>query len=231
MKKLILFASASLLAVMVVAQGCVHTLPSTVKPKLSDGSHLGTGDAIWICEGVTFEIVGENTTAYIEYDCDITVTGDNQTNIYMKGPGDIIINSDNGNYELDSSVAYVNNGTGNTINICYQATQKQKFKYDNISGVTGCIDTSGSGTGIAHEIKSVELSVYPNPAKDVLNVELRNVTGQSNYVIYSISGQVVLNGSLGAGLEQVDVSSLEKGLYFIEISNASGKLSKRISVE
>jgi hypothetical protein len=230
MKKIVLFTSASLLSIMVVAQ-CVHTLPSTVKPKLTNGSHLGTGDAIWICEGVTFDIIGESTTAYIEFDCDITITGDNQTNIFMKGPGDIIINGDNGVFELDSSVQYVDNGTGNTINICYQATQKQKFKYDNISGVTGCIDTSGSGTGINHEIKPVEISVYPNPAHDVLNVELKNFSGTSTYAMYSISGQIVLNGSLGTGLDQIDVSSLEKGLYFIEITNVSGKLSKRISVE
>lgn len=228
MKKLLLLTSALVIGVLAVAQ-CVHTLPSTVLVKKTDGQHIGTGDILWICEGRAIEINGESTVAYIEKDGDIWITGDNQTAIYMKAPGALLIDGDNGIFEVDSGVAVTDNGSNNNITICNQSVQTMKFDYQNVTSVTDCIDTTK--VGLETVKKPSDVTLYPNPASDILNVTFRQNGGPATYQIYSMSGQVIQTGVLEINPGKIDVSALDKGLYFIEFGNKSGKLSKRFSVE
>lgn len=63
-------------------------------------------------------------------------------------------------------------------------------------------------TGLAQE-KGGNISIYPNPANDVVNIE-----GNSNdFMILSNLGKVVCHGRTNQG--QVDISSLPAGLYFV----------------
>lgn len=60
------------------------------------------------------------------------------------------------------------------------------------------------------------LSVYPNPAKDILNIKAKNITGVE---IYNLVGQKV---SAVKSADKVDVSGLSKGVYLIKVT-AEGK--------
>ena len=71
-----------------------------------------------------------------------------------------------------------------------------------------------------------EIKLFPNPASGFINIETPANDGFS-WVITSITGQKLLNGSSYLENTKVDVSSLPKGLYFIEIS----KNGRKISVE
>lgn len=62
------------------------------------------------------------------------------------------------------------------------------------------------------------ISVYPNPAQDVLNIS--NSESVLSYTVHSITGQLVDHGAING--DQLDVSNLNEGLYFLEISNESG---------
>ncbi len=62
---------------------------------------------------------------------------------------------------------------------------------------------------------SLDLKVYPNPVNDVLNVE---VNTWANYRIVNLIGLEVRSGRLAAGLNQVYLSDLSKGVYFVEVS-------------
>ena len=55
-----------------------------------------------------------------------------------------------------------------------------------------------------------KIKVYPNPVNNILYIE--NIA-DSNYEIYDITGKIVLNG-IG---NQINVSSLEKGVYFLKV--------------
>ncbi|MCO4815413.1 MAG: fasciclin domain-containing protein, partial [Flavobacteriales bacterium] len=57
------------------------------------------------------------------------------------------------------------------------------------------------------------LSVYPNPASNVLNIN--NLKG--NYEVVSIYGEVVKSGTLSNNT--IDVSELSTGNYFIKLTN------------
>ncbi|MDO6516636.1 beta-agarase AgaD [Zobellia uliginosa] len=67
-----------------------------------------------------------------------------------------------------------------------------------------------------------KLQVYPIPATDVLNIS------QSDYVearVYNLKGWVMLRKDVID--QKIDVSSLKKGIYILEITKASGETVKQ----
>ncbi len=78
------------------------------------------------------------------------------------------------------------------------------------------------GVGIEDNVSEKQLvSVYPNPAKNLLNVELLGTNEKAIFQIFSISGQLMQTGSLSNSL---DVSYLNNGVYFIRIETANEEL-------
>jgi hypothetical protein len=71
-----------------------------------------------------------------------------------------------------------------------------------------------------------QIKLFPNPASGFINIEMPANNG-FRWVITSITGQEILNGFSYLENTKVDISSLPKGLYFIEIQ----KDGRQISVE
>ena len=64
------------------------------------------------------------------------------------------------------------------------------------------------------------ISVFPNPVNNQLNINM----GQNNDLNYSIigmTGQIIFTGQLSNSLTSIDLSSLSKGVYFLNIKNNS----------
>ena len=79
--------------------------------------------------------------------------------------------------------------------------------------------STGSGTAGA-------LVVYPNPTNGVLFVETRHGTSlpdQTAYIITNLMGQTLLQGRISAETQQIDVSTLPAGLYFISVGETTLK--------
>lgn len=68
------------------------------------------------------------------------------------------------------------------------------------------------------------LEVYPNPASDVLAIQ-SSEEGQFNYQILSVTGRILKQGQTSNGAS-INVSSLEKGVYFIRVNGSILKFSK-----
>jgi hypothetical protein len=75
---------------------------------------------------------------------------------------------------------------------------------------------------------SLNYSVYPNPANDILNV-----TVQSEEVfhlkIYSVNGEIVYSESNLSGIHKIDISELASGNYLIEISNTEFRKTEKLN--
>lgn len=70
-----------------------------------------------------------------------------------------------------------------------------------------------------NELIDLNLAVYPNPTMDYLNVDLSSLNEEFNLRIFNISGQEIFGISENAkNLATIDVSSLDNGVYFIQIS-------------
>lgn len=69
------------------------------------------------------------------------------------------------------------------------------------------------------ELNSASLSVYPNPATDVINVALKNADVQS-IEITNMAGQNVFAGKAS---KSVNVSFLPAGVYAVKVKDTTGK--------
>ncbi|OFX43492.1 MAG: hypothetical protein A2046_17005 [Bacteroidetes bacterium GWA2_30_7] len=78
--------------------------------------------------------------------------------------------------------------------------------------------------GINNVNSYLTASIYPNPAKDVLNISI-NTSNSVNveFVIYDAIGQVVYKNKVstvnGNNLFNVDLSNEADGIYFIKFNN------------
>lgn len=108
----------------------------------------------------------------------------------------------NGYYKLttDSGVVMVNQNTFN----------KDKEIYPFILGTLSTQENNKLG-----------VNIFPNPAVDVLNIT--KVSNNATFTIYNVAGQFISKGKVTNN--KVNVATLAKGVYFIEISE-KGATSK-----
>jgi len=84
-------------------------------------------------------------------------------------------------------------------------------------------------TGILH-LKPATLAVYPNPARDFIIVETpANSSGVLK--LYDINGKVVLQKEIKEVASKIDISSLNSGVYVLQLSAGNGLISNKIVVE
>ena len=83
-----------------------------------------------------------------------------------------------------------------------------------------------SSSDIADISTLTELSIYPNPVSDVLNVDLEGEIRNTVANIYTIRGVKVVTQTLVNNTSTIDVSILPKGVYLVLI-NQNGKIVKR----
>ena len=111
---------------------------------------------------------------------------------------------------------------------CYWVEDNLVFKYgdedcDAIYDELHGVEEDGPSTG------SRAFAVYPNPTDDVLFVETRHGTSlpDQTYRITNLMGQTVLSGNIIAENQQINVSSLPEGMYFISIGDMTRKFVVR----
>ena len=78
----------------------------------------------------------------------------------------------------------------------------------------------GVGVGVPEVSHNTHMSVYPNPAVDQLNVTLSQ---NADIVIYNIMGQNVMNIEGRVGANNINISNLNSGIYFISAGNDTQK--------
>jgi len=72
------------------------------------------------------------------------------------------------------------------------------------------------------ELDAIGVSVFPNPIKDKLNIQLREVI-ETNIEIVNINGQILLERSIINLENSLKVSQLPEGIYFINLKNEKGQ--------
>lgn len=84
-------------------------------------------------------------------------------------------------------------------------------------------------SSIAQRLKksNEHIAVYPNPAKDEINIynNIPRSKGQYKYSIFNVSGQVLSTGSLQSGTNTVGISGLSTGAYLLKVFNGLEQVS------
>ncbi len=138
-----------------------------------------------------------------------------------------------------------------TITGTFSSTTKIRFRCDAsgnsdyvyiddvvLSGCASSARNDGSSSTIITEAMvketAISLNVYPNPAKDFVNVVYASIDNDvpANLRVFDISGRVVLEQS---GLQnnnqmQLDISTLTKGYYIIQVENGVAQETQKLVV-
>lgn len=72
------------------------------------------------------------------------------------------------------------------------------------------------------------ISMYPNPVKDVLNINIKNFSGEIAVKIVDINGREVYNGKT---TNSINLESLSSGIYVIQLKGENLNYSQKIIVE
>ena len=72
-------------------------------------------------------------------------------------------------------------------------------------------------TGINNNELNKEISFFPNPAKDSFTFNYSNVKQGTQLTIYNLEGKAMLTKELLNVSSEVDVSTLNKGVYFVRV--------------
>ncbi len=98
-------------------------------------------------------------------------------------------------------------------------TVKVELEYPE-AGYMRCMRQS-NGVGAVQTIEiQPTYTVYPNPAKDFLNVELNGIN-PSFYVVFDAFGRELLKDKLQQKLTPISIENLDSGCYFIQVEGQS----------
>ena len=87
-----------------------------------------------------------------------------------------------------------------------------------------CIGT----TGIENlNIKNI-INIFPNPAKDILNIDLSET--KSDIKIHNLLGDVVFQGEYNNANVSININSLIDGIYIVSVETSEGLTSKKITI-
>ena len=117
-------------------------------------------------------------------------------------------------------------GSGGTV-----AFSVGQIVYTTSTGTTGSV---AQGVEQAYEISSVgiketalniSLSVFPNPTSDFLTLKVQDYNNEAlSYNLLDEQGKLVLNEQITTQDTQIAMSTLARGIYFINVLQANKKI-------
>jgi N-acetylneuraminic acid mutarotase len=85
-------------------------------------------------------------------------------------------------------------------------------------------------SGISASLNNEKMIISPNPARDVLHIELKNsISNLYHYKIINSLGVAKLSGSI-SGSSEINLSNLSEGLYILSLSSESKVFSQRFII-
>jgi hypothetical protein len=86
----------------------------------------------------------------------------------------------------------------------------------------------GANVGINENVAN-EVSIYPNPTSNVLNIST-NSNNLSELTVKDITGKIVLSQKFNTKIT-INTENYSKGIYLIDVKNDLGTVSEKISVQ
>ncbi len=122
-----------------------------------------------------------------------------------------------------------NSGKGSIVGISVKAnssnpdaTPREAILSVSAGGQTAFITfkQEGKTTGLT-DIQHNSVRIYPNPSNGVFAVEFSDTSEPGDALIYNTLGEIVKTASLRSLKSEIDITGLEKGIYFVKITGKS----------
>lgn len=79
-------------------------------------------------------------------------------------------------------------------------------------------------------VESKSLNIYPNPTNNLLNIELPKYSEGTKAEIIDVNGKVIFSKEILSNREQLNLSKLTKGIYFIRLQFRKTMLIEKIII-
>jgi hypothetical protein len=138
--------------------------------------------------------------------------------------------SSNANYPIYPTISVFFEGWEkwfDIINTQYPIAQDERWRENNNTGMLSYVETSTYNyeevvLGINNiEKQNENISVYPNPTNDILNIEVQENSKPLQITLYNTLGKEVMRTNLSSS--QINIANLPQGLYLLNISS-NGKI-------
>lgn len=151
--------------------------------------------------------------------------------VYLGRPSEIGLDDACFWYKLPNTTTPIDTVAGITVTV--GTTNQAYIVKQDICGVIKYDTVVVYASGVGKEefgLEKLDLRIYPNPAKELLYVE---VNGIKNYEIKILNtlGQTVLQEEVKNEKTSINLKELKSGFYFIELSTNVGVVIKKIVIE
>jgi hypothetical protein len=151
-----------------------------------------------------------------DYDCSATAI--NVTNVGTPLHGTALKNANN-------TITYTpaNN---------YLGTDSFSYTINNVNGTASAFVFISifSTTGIEEEALANTFVLYPNPARQILTLDLAE-NSLGNATIFDMNGKAILSNVVNSNSTSFDVSKIAKGIYVFQLKTDKGTATKRLVIE
>ena len=112
---------------------------------------------------------------------------------------------------------------------CYQPALNFHPSYPSSNFGNGFIARFAPQEELANQnFQTNSFTLYPNPANQYITLQTNNLQPNSQLTIYNNIGQKVLNTQLTTATEQnIDITTLASGIYYVEIKTESETIKKQ----
>lgn len=203
-----------------------------------------TYDTVTICKGASYTFGSQTvSTAGIYWDtlnmasgCDslikLTLLVDSIVTPIITATGNMLSTGTYTSYQwLDGHNSPIGGATAQT----YNATTAGSYRIV-VTGANGCSDTSlvynHNPISINEPAFFSTMKLYPNPASDVVYIEMPELKDKATATINTLDGRTLVTKSLLPGTKQsLSMEALPGGVYFIKISTKEGIAVRKIVKE
>lgn len=117
-------------------------------------------------------------------------------------------------------------GIEGTFELCYTVRIVGAATDPDASNNQACLTINRGDVGV-NEIAAGEISVYPNPATNVIYVA--NAEG-AQVSVFDMNGRMVNSVESASANQAIDASSLAKGMYIVRIVDGQNVTTKKVNV-
>jgi len=128
-------------------------------------------------------------------------------------------------YPVDNIVAGWESTTVSTVGV--ETAFKTTGDWQNNSNADGVYSFNGECESLGLESQNLEeIELYPNPVKDILQLDIPNAINIENVLIQNSMGQILWSKT--KNFQSLDMSNYASGLYIVTVNTGAGSVSKRI---
>ncbi|MCF6181268.1 T9SS type A sorting domain-containing protein [Lutibacter sp.] len=137
-------------------------------------------------------------------------------------------------YTADDWIVSANGSNSSVPNWVFSTTSTKVYPdafagWEGIKDVYGALNPTAAALYVEDNVLASKFNIYPNPAKGFINIKSKNIDITS-VKVYNLLGSKILEKKVLRS-NKLDISSLSKGIYILNVKANNSNFTKKIIVE